>query len=79
MKNKESFNEKAFYAKQSIELAEEAKQSIVVPSNIIIECNDDRLLGMRVRGMLINKVRECDEHITYMKSLIENGKGKSNL
>jgi hypothetical protein len=72
-------NSKAFYTKQAIALAEEAKQSIVVPSNIIIECNDDRLLGMRVRGMLINKVRECDEHITYMKSLMENGEGKSNM
>jgi hypothetical protein len=67
-------NEKSFYAKQAIALAEEAKQSIVVPSNIITECNDDRLLGMRVRGMLINKVRECDEHITYMKTLIKDTK-----
>jgi hypothetical protein len=72
MKNKESFNEKAFYAKQSIALAEEAKQSIIVPSNVIMECNDDRLLGMRVRGMLINKVRECDEHIAHMKASIED-------
>ena len=68
MKNKESFNEKAFYAKQSIALAEEAKQSIIVPSNVIMECNDDRLLGMRV----INKVRECDEHIAHMKASIED-------
>ena len=72
-------NEKSFYAKQAIVLAEEAKQSIVVPSNVIMECNDDRLLGMRVRGMLINKVRECDEHITYMKSFIENEERKGNL
>jgi hypothetical protein len=35
-------NSKAFYTKQAIALAEEAKQSIVVPSNIIIECNDDQ-------------------------------------
>ncbi len=72
-------NEKSFYAKQAIVLAEEAKQSIIVPSNVIMECNDDRLLGMRVRGMLINKVRECDEHIVYMKTLIQNGEGKSNM
>ena len=72
-------NEKTYYAKQSISLAEEAKQSIVVPSDIITECNDDRLLGMRVRGMLSNKVRECNEHITHMKSFIENEEGKGNL
>jgi hypothetical protein len=71
--------DRTYYAKQAIALAEEAKQSIVVPSNIITECNDDRLLGMRVRGMLINKVRECDEHITHMKSFIENEEGKGNL
>jgi len=67
-------NEKTYYARQSIKISEEAKQSIVVPSNIITECNDDRLLGMRVRGMLITKIKECDEHINYMKSFIENGK-----
>jgi hypothetical protein len=71
--------DRTYYAKQAIALAEDAKQSIVVSSNIITECNDDRLLGMRVRGMLINKVRECDEHINYMKSFIENEEGKGNL
>lgn len=72
-------NNRKYYAKQAIALAEEAKQSIVVPSDIITSCNDDRLLGMRVRGMLINKVRECNEHITHMKSFIENEEGKGNL
>jgi hypothetical protein len=71
--------DRTYYAKQAIALAEDAKQSIIVSSNIITECNDDRLLGMRVRGMLINKVRECDEHINYMKSFIENEEGKGNL
>ena len=52
-------NEKSFYAKQAIVLAEEAKQSIVVPSNVIMECNDDRLLGMRVRGMLVFNAPPC--------------------
>ena len=51
-------NEKTYYAKQSISLAEEAKQSIVVPSDIITECN---------------------EHINYMKSFIENEEGKGNM
>lgn len=72
-------NSKSYYTKQAIKLAEEAKLSITVPADIITGCNDDRLLGMRVRGMLINKVRECDEHINYMKSFIENEEGKGNL
>ena len=71
--------ERTYYAKQSIKLSEDAKQSIVISSDMINDCNDDRLLGMRVRGMLINKVRECDEHINYMKSFIENEEGRSNL
>ena len=72
-------NDKTYYARQAIKISEEAKQSIVVPADVITSCNDDRLLGMRVRGMLINKVRECDEHINHMKKLIEDGEGKSNM
>lgn len=66
-------DEKTYYCNQAIKLSEEAKLSILISSDIIIECNDDRLLGMRVRGMLINKIRECDQHINHMKSLIANG------
>lgn len=60
-------NEKEFYNKKRIELAEEAKKFIVVQSETILECGDDRLLGMRIRGMLINKIRECDQNIETIK------------
>lgn len=60
--------EKEYYNKKRIELAEEAKTFIVVPSDIITECVDDRLLGMRIRGMLINKIRDCDQTINNIKS-----------
>jgi len=72
-------SEKTYYARQSIKLAEESKRSIVVPSDVILECNDDRLLGMRVRGMLIDKLKQCDEHIDRMKTFIENEEGKTNM
>ncbi len=61
-------NEKEYYNRKRIELAEDAKNFIVVQSNIITECDDDRLLGMRIRGMLINKVRDCDQIINNIKS-----------
>lgn len=60
--------EKEYYNKKRIELAEEAKTFILVTSDIITECNDDRLLGMRIRGMLINKIRDCDQTINNIKS-----------
>ncbi len=59
------------YIKQAIELSEEAKNTIVVPREVIESTTDDRLLGMRVRGILIDKIRKCDEHIEHMKSLKE--------
>jgi hypothetical protein len=60
------------YIKQAIEASEESKKTIVVSREIIESTTDDRLLGMMVRGMLITKIRNCDEHIEYMKSLKEN-------
>ena len=71
-------NDKKYYTKESIRLSELAKLSIDVPANVITECNDDRLLGMRVRGMLITKVKECDEYINHMKSFLDE-EGKSNM
>lgn len=71
-------NERTYYAHQSIKLAEEAMKSIVVPSDVILDCNDDRLLGMRVRGMLIDKIRQSEEHIIHMKSFIENEEKRSS-
>ena len=60
------------YIKQAIEDSEESKKSIVVSREMIESTTDDRLLGMMVRGMLITKIRNCDEHIEHMKSLKEN-------
>jgi hypothetical protein len=60
------------YIKQAIETAEESKKNITISREIIESTNDDRLLGMLVRGMFIEKIRNCDEYIEHMKSLKEN-------
>lgn len=59
------------YIKQAIELSEESKKTIVVSRELIESTTDDRLLGMMVRGILITKLRNCDEYIEHMKSLKE--------
>jgi len=57
------------YIKQAIELTEEAKKSVTVSRELIESNTDDRLLGMYVRGMLITKLKQCDEYIDHMKTL----------
>jgi|688.fasta_scaffold42416_9 hypothetical protein len=59
------------YIKQAIELTEEYKKSVTVSRELIESNTDDRLLGMYVRGMLITKLKQCDEYINHMKTLEE--------
>jgi hypothetical protein len=59
------------YIKQAIELTEEYKKSVTVSRELIESNTDDRLLGMYVRGMLITKLKHCDEYINHMKTLEE--------
>jgi hypothetical protein len=55
------------YIKQAIELSEESKKSVTVSRELIESTTDDRLLGMYVRGLLITKLKQCDEYIEHMK------------
>jgi hypothetical protein len=59
------------YIKQAIELSEESKKSVTVSRELIESTTDDRLLGMYVRGLLITKLKQCDEYIEHMKSFKE--------
>lgn len=59
------------YIKQAIELSEESKKSVTVSRELIESTTDDRLLGMYVRGLLITKLKQCDEHIDHMKKFEE--------
>jgi hypothetical protein len=57
------------YIKQAIELTEDSKKTVTVSRELIESTTDDRLLGMYVRGMLITKLKQCDEYIDHMKKL----------
>ncbi len=57
------------YIKQAIELTEDSKKTVTVSRELIESTTDDRLLGMYVRGMLITKLKQCDEYIDHIKKL----------
>jgi hypothetical protein len=60
------------YIKQSIEASEESKKTITISKDLIDSVTDDKVLGMLIRRMLVDKIKQCDEHIEHMKSLKEN-------
>jgi hypothetical protein len=60
------------YIKQAIETSEESKKTITISKDLIDSVTDDKVLGMLIRRMLVDKIKQCDEHIEHMKSLKEN-------
>lgn len=60
------------YIKQSIEASEESKKTITISKDLIDSVTDDKVLGMLIRRMFVDKIKQCDEHIEHMKSLKEN-------
>lgn len=60
------------YIKQAIEASEESKKTITISKDLIDSVTDDKVLGMLIRRMLVDKIKQCDEHIEHMKSLKEN-------
>jgi len=60
------------YIKQAIELSEKAKKTITISKELIESIDDNALLGILIRRMLLEKIKECDKHIEHMKSLKEN-------
>lgn len=62
-------NDREIYKKQIIKISEEAKNSIVISSSIILSTEDDCTLGKIVRDLMNNKIDECNKHIDYMSNL----------
>lgn len=60
------------YIKQAIQSSEESKKNITISRELIESIDDDKVLGMLIRRMLIEKIKSCDEYIEHMKSLKEN-------
>lgn len=57
------------YIKQAIETTEESKKNILITRELIESTPDDKTLGMMIREMLANKLKNCDEYIEHMMSL----------
>ena len=62
-------SEREIYKKQSIQISEDAKKSITIPSSVILTTEDDCVLGKIVRDLMTKKIEECNNHINYMSSL----------
>jgi hypothetical protein len=61
--------EREIYRKQSIQLSEDAKKSITIPSSVILTTEDDCMLGKIVRHLMTTKIEDCNKHIDYMSNL----------
>jgi hypothetical protein len=62
-------DDKNIYRRQMIQMSEDAKKTITLKSEIIIDCVNDCELGKLVRLLLNEKINACDEHIKHVKSL----------
>lgn len=61
--------ERKLYIKQIEQLCEEGKKSLIVPSELIHSTIDDAELGKMIRNLMKQKIEDCENHVTYMKSL----------
>lgn len=57
------------YRRQMVEMAMESKKFLKIPAAIIQNTPNDLELGSIIRGIYIQRVKDADEHIAYIKSL----------
>jgi len=57
------------YRRQMIEMAMESKKFLKIPAAIIQNTPNDSELGSVIRGIYIQRVKDADDHIAYIKSL----------
>ena len=57
------------YRRQMIEMANDAKNFLKIPGNIIQNEKSDATLGRIVRLMYEQRVKDAEAHIEYIKSL----------
>lgn len=67
MESKESYRD--YYRKKIIELTTESKKKITFDTDTLLKFNDINELGNYVNDMVLKKIKECDDHIEYIKSL----------
>jgi hypothetical protein len=52
-----------------VEMAMESKKFLKIPAAIIQNTPNDLELGSVIRGIYIQRVKDADDHIAYIKSL----------
>jgi len=57
------------YRRQMVEMAVESKKFLKIPAAIIQNTPNDSELGSVIRGIYIQRVKDADDHIAYIKSL----------
>jgi len=57
------------YRRQMVEMAMESKKFLKIPAAIIQNTPNDLELGSIIRGIYIQRVKDADDHIAYIKSL----------
>jgi hypothetical protein len=57
------------YRRQMVNMANEAKNQLVIPASIILNESNDMELGKIIRGIYNQRCKDADAHIEYIKSL----------
>lgn len=70
--SKEKIEERKYYFKQMIEMAEYDLQSLKLESSIIKEQSNDMELGKTIRGIWNKKEAELKKRIEFLKKELEN-------
>lgn len=69
--NKEKIEERKYYFKQMIEMAEYDLKSLKLESSIIKEQSNDMELGKTIRGIWNKKEAELKKRIEFLKKELE--------
>ena len=68
MQSKSIKEEKEYYRKKIIEMAIESKKTITIETEMVLSCKDYYELGKMISELVNKKIKDCDDHIEYMKN-----------
>jgi hypothetical protein len=68
MQSRSIKEEKEYYRKKIIEMAIESKKTITIETEMVLSCKDYYELGKMISELVNKKIKDCDDHIDYMKN-----------
>lgn len=68
MQSRSIKEEKEYYRKKIIEMAIESKKTITIETEMVLGCKDYYELGKMISELVNKKIKDCDDHIDYMKN-----------